>query len=236
MPPLSIHDPGPTDATKDYSSYSVDELFQLTQSVIDVYPCFLNTFFGSQSSQASSPDSMTESSGGSTGTNASTPQNQRSNDEPAQESSRISRKAPPDHSSILLMLSCHLRLIGIYQHLFKHMKVCAEQKGIAHTPGQIQATFSVPQLRVGSYRPPPSSAIPMQMLLFVHFASQLSSYAADLATEVQGQDIGESFSMRIDDQGTLSRAAAEDVKGRAKDMFDELGKVRNKMVSMGLLV
>lgn len=75
----------------------------------------------------------------------------------------------------------------------------------------------------------------MQMLLFAHFASQLSSYAGDLATEVQGQDWGEPTYTRTDDQAALSQAAAEDVKGRAKDMFDELDKVRKQMLSMGLV-
>jgi hypothetical protein len=235
MPPQSIHDPGPTNNMKDYSNYSVDELLTLTQELIDVYPCFLNTFFGPQPSQASSSSSMTESSGTSPETNNSIPQNRWSNGDSMRNSSGISGTPPPDHSSILLILSCHLRLIGIYEHLFKHMKICMMQKGIPETPGQIEASFSAPQLRVGSYKPPPSSAVPMQMLLLVHFASQLSSYATDLAAEMHGQDGGEPFSTRKDDQVALSRAAAEDVKGRAKDMFDELGKVRNKMINSGLL-
>ena len=124
--------------------------------------------------------------------------------------------------------------LGVYEYLFKHMKICLGQKGIPKTPGQVKASFAPPVLRVGAYKPPPSLAVPMQMLLFVHFASQLSGYATDLATEIQGRDGSGPFPMN-DDQAALSRAAAENVKGRAKDMFDELGRVRNRMLDSKLL-
>jgi hypothetical protein len=219
-----------------YSKYSIDELFQLTQDLIDVYPSFLNALFGTQVSSASTPSSMTDSSGVSNDTNTSTPPDQTSRAGPMLVPRGGSRKAPPDHSSILLILSVHLRLIGVYEELFKHMSVCMNHKGEILTPGQMEVNLAAPQLRMGSYKPPPSSAIPMAMLLFVQFSSQLSNYATELAAEIQDSGEGEPHSSGAkSNPNALLRAAAEDVQKRAKNMADELCRVRNAMLNSGLL-
>lgn len=179
MPPQSIHDPVPADgdmtSMQKYSKYSIDELFQLTQDLIDVYPSFLDALFGTQVSSASTPSSMTDNSGVSNDTDTSTPPDPTYRAGPVRAPRGASRKAPHDHSSILLILSVHLRLIEVYEELFKHMAVCMNHNGEMLTPAQKEVNMAAPQLRMGSYKPPPSSAIPMAMLLFVQFSSQLSN-------------------------------------------------------------
>jgi hypothetical protein len=196
------------------NTYTPEDTFRLTQAMVDVYPVFLSMFSSQRALNA-------------------LPQNSGS-----------SRSDPIDYASVLLILSCHLRLIGIYEELFKHMHVCVMQNGRAET--WQEAMLTGPQLRIGSYIPPPSSVIPMQMLLLMQFASQLFNYAADLAAEIQGPDAntpssGTSSSASSSngnlDNATLALtlAAAENVKDRAHSMSQQLNSLRTEMLSIGIL-
>ena len=116
------------------------------------------------------------------------------------------------------------------------MQLCFEQGGIARTPQQ--ATLNIPQLKIGDFAPPPSAAVPMQMLLLVQFATRLSNYAADLAEEIrepeeespQSESSNESSS---NETLALTRAAAENVKSRANNMSQELSTMRVLMLQSG---
>ena len=241
IPPMTIYDPPPADmgddgvyqgtqGCQDYSKYHVDETLRLTQNLIDVYPAFLNAFLPHLTSQSSNASSTWSSN-----TNLETAQH------PSASSTTSSYKhaiQSLDHSAILLILSCHLRLISIYEALFQHMKICFDERGVVKPPQQ--ATLSVPQLKIGDFTPPPSAAIPMQMLLLVQFASRLFNYAADLASEVREPEQGtpESDSSNggsSDDTLALTRAAAENVKARAGNMSQELGAMRILMLQTGHL-
>ena len=109
------------------------------------------------------------------------------------------------------------------------MKVCINQKGYANSPNQ--AMVNSPQLRIGSYYPPKSVAIPMQMLMLIQIASQLFHYATDLWTEIQAAK--KALKDVQDDNIALSQAAAENVKNRASKMSTELGSMRTEMLQWG---
>ncbi|CZR61341.1 uncharacterized protein PAC_11237 [Phialocephala subalpina] len=109
-----------------------------------------------------------------------------------------------------------------------------KNKGIALTAEA--ATLTVPKLYIGSYCPPPSSAVPMQMLLLVQFASQLFGYASDLAEEIEGSgDEGENLGGGEASTMALTKAAAANVKERAGSMTQELGEMRGIMLHSGML-
>jgi hypothetical protein len=240
IPPLSMYDSSSDNAQddsiyfepqtcQDYSGYRVDETFRLTQNLVDIYPTFLSAFLPhpmSQSSNASStwsPDRMSNTYFG-TAQHSTT------------DSSKASTLQALDHSSILLILSCHLRLISIYEALFTHMQLCFDQEGHVRTPQQ--EPFNVPQLKIGDFTPPPSAAIPMQMLLLVQFATRLSNYAVDLASEIgepeQGTPQSESSNGNSSNETlALTRAAAENVKSRASRMSQELSTMRIMMLQSG---
>jgi hypothetical protein len=217
VPPLSIHDPkSPGNlgkvAEKFCSDYSVEETFRLTQSLVEVYPNFLSKVVSPSSSQISTP-SFISRDGDTTSISSNSSVDDHS---PIQNSSSKPVTRPAlDHASILLILSCHLRLITIYDTLFSHMKICIALKGTASLPQQRAVTG--PQLRIGAWIPPPSSAVPMQVLLLVQFASQLFNYATDLTAEITGL-VSSAVGVVTDDALALSRAAAENVKRRANDM------------------
>jgi hypothetical protein len=244
IPPMTIYDPPPADmgddgvyqgtqGCQDYSKYRVDETLRLTQNLIDMYPAFLSAFLPHLTSQSSNASS-TWSSDRMSNTNFETAQH------PSASSTTSSYKRAIqslDHSAILLILSCHLRLISIYEALFQHMKICFGERGVVKPPQQ--ATLAVPQLKIGDFAPPPSAAVPMQMLLLVQFASRLFNYAADLASEVrEPEGTPESDSSNGSPSGdplALTRAAAENVKARASNMSQELGAMRILMFQTGHL-
>lgn len=233
IPPLSIHDPNHPSQEKDFQNdpqYFLEETFRLTQGLVDIYPAFLNTFLGHTSAQISTPPFSSSDNSPESSTSDSP--------EIIGDASPPRRQRPPlDHSSILLILSCHIRIIEIYEGLFKHMEVCIKQKGTPLT--RRQEMMKVPQLSIGTFVPPPSSAIPMQMLLLIQFSSQLFNYAAELAseidTEVEGDQNGVQASPLEATTLALTRAAVANVKDRASFMTENLGTMRGMMLHSGLL-
>jgi hypothetical protein len=223
IPPQSIHDPlAPENddrfaAQNNHANYAIEDTFRLTQAMIDLYPSFLTALTGQETTGISGAGILCLDKTRTLG----------------------SASESIDHASILLILSCHLRLIGIYEELFRHMQVCVDQRGKAKFPQQ--ALLTAPQLRIGSYVPPPSTTVPMQMLLILQFASQLYNYASDLAAEIpgsapSGSSSSSSLNGIMDDQTLLiTKAAAENVKDRAGLMSEKLGHFRGQMLSSGLL-
>ncbi|KAK0121739.1 hypothetical protein ONS95_010025 [Cadophora gregata] len=231
LPPLSIHDDLAPDldvACSQSDGYVLEDTFRLTQSLIEIYPGFLHVFVNpTPSTQSTTPDSNCSS-------NDISENNRRSSSSGTASSTTSSNaKQPLDHASILLLISCHLRVVEIYDTLFKHMDVCVSQRGMAKNARQ--AAISAPTLSIGSYTPPPSSAVPMQMLLLVQFASQLCSYAIDLASEIPCPQDAPNSSQQIDSTLKLTKAAAENVKDRASYMSQRLSDLRAGLLNLGLL-
>lgn len=111
------------------------------------------------------------------------------------------------------------------------MGACIQQKGVPLTPEQ--ASLTAPQLKIGSYTPPQSAAMPMQFLLLVQFATQLSDYASELTTEIEKPR--ESTSEIGGEVFASTRAAAQNVKFKAKNMSKDLTFLRGQMLSNGLM-
>jgi hypothetical protein len=242
LPPLSIYNPSADDieedsvylGAKDYSNYIVEDTFRLTQSLIDIYPTFLNAFLPHPTIKYSSENTSWSQEGMS---NARFQASQHRAPTTAP-SSQASNRPPLDHSSIHLILACHMRLMDIYEALFQHMKLCFKQQGLARSLQQ--ASLTVPQLRIGSYTPPPSATIPMQMLLLVQLASKLFNYSTDLAAAL-GESEGvmtQSDSSNCsagNDAFAATRATAENVKSRASSMSQEMSAMRVLMLNSGLI-
>jgi hypothetical protein len=242
LPPISIYDTSLDDIEKDpaylrakyYCKYAAEDTFRLTESLIDLYPTFLNAFLPHPTTSYSS-ESTTWLQEGTSNAQFQTSQHPATGTE---SSSQASCRPPLDHSSIHLILSCHIRVIDIYEALFQHMKLCLEQHGFSQTPQQ--DLLSAPQLKIGSYTPPPSAAVPMQMLLLVQFSSQLSNYSIDLASaleELEGMTPRRNLpnSSAGDDAFAATQASAENVKSRASCMLREMSSIRVLLLNSGLL-
>ncbi|KAL9130699.1 MAG: hypothetical protein Q9217_001178 [Psora testacea] len=165
----------PSKETQNCQGFEIDHTFRLTQSLIDIYPCCISTAIERQQTH-------------------STPQNLQDDHESASLQSiaetndprvRLHRKPMIDEASILLLLSCHLRLLDIYETIFGHIQACIE--GFKRSRNNAEQTIHASELRVGSFVPSASVAIPMQVMLVIHLASQLLDRARELVHEVETQ-------------------------------------------------
>jgi hypothetical protein len=190
MPPLSIYDLGlpSLEDIHETSEYKMEDIFRLTQDLIDIYPSFMRMFF---------------------------------------QSSTWTLQTPLDPSAIFTLFSCHLRLIDISSILLKHVQVWISSGGkpCSFSP---DAKYNPPQLVVGSFVPLQSSALPLQMMVFIQLASQLSHYAGNLSAEMEMDE-----RVRGEDGG--ARVTAELVKKRADWMTQELGRLRGGMLQLGFI-
>jgi len=227
IPPLTIYDTPSSkpngDMTTYSSKYKLEDTLKLTQSLIDVYPTFLDTFL-------QQPRAKTQTDWLS-GQIVSTDLTEI--DHIMDSASTLVPESALDHSSIHLILSCHLRLICIYETISTHMKCCVRKGGTSLATSRIVA--ELPQLKIGSYVPPPSATLPMQMLLFLQFGSQLLRYAAQLTARIEEYE--EDTSQKETDHGStkddvvlLTRATAENVKTRALKLTHDLGTSRDEVL------
>jgi hypothetical protein len=136
-----------------------------------------------------------------------------------------------DHPTILQALSCHLRAIEIYEFLFKHMGICVTMR-------KVDCNVNGPIVKVGNFTPPPSAAVPMQMLLIVHMADQLASYSGELFARLKNfinpcESGGGSG--KADSIGMLTLGTAEGVSQRAFEITVTLGLLRGQLLTQGLL-
>ena len=197
-------------SSKSYSDFNLDETFHLTQNLIDIYPAFVDILKRRQSSLATVKSNPPYTA------------------QPAFE-----------QSSILLILSCHLRLIEIYEELFPHMEVCISHKGQAFNTQQ--ALNKSPFVRFGGFAPPSSSTVSMQMMFLVQLAKKLLDCATELSNVTQGlKDLegkDEAAGGRTNlGAGSLdiSLITSENVNGRASNMAQQLGTLRDLMLQMGI--
>jgi len=222
IPPASVWEglPDADDATfaeiassraKNYTNYRVDETFQLTQELVDVYPSFIDLFMQRKITQLSKTHQGGESLG------------------PISPS--VATPLALDHPTILLLLSCHLRLVEIYEELLKHMKICVTHKGSLCMSED--ASFAAPKVRIGNYCPPATTAVPMQMLLLLHFATSLRDSAVDLESHILALESSTSVSGKEDPMAMLSLTSAEKLKERASGMLDGIVSIRTTLLRMG---
>jgi hypothetical protein len=191
MPPLSIYESGipSSEDIHEASEYKMEDIFRLTQDLVDIYPSFMRMFF---------------------------------------QSSTWTSQTPLGPSAIFTLFSCHLRLIDISSILLKHVQVwiSAGGKPCSFSP---DAKYNPPQLVVGSFVPPQTSALPLQMMVFIQLASQLSHYAGNLFAEMEENEM-------VRENDSAARVTAELVKKKADWMAQELGRLRGGMLRLGFIV
>lgn len=238
MPPQSIHESLSNDQeaqmkNKDHSDFSLEDMFSSNQELIDIYPPFMETFIESASGQ---------NTGTSNTSHSARMDAIATNDCNSRETSRSDNRITPrasrlDHSSILLMLSCHLRLINIWEQFLKHIAICVREKGVAKTPAQAAANLKIPVLKIGGFSPPPSVLAPMYMVMFLAYSKKLYNHAKDLATKIQLFDSKEPTDPTTDwnDPAAISLKTASDVKTRANALNEELNEINETIITSGLL-
>jgi len=249
IPPLAVHRLG-SDQRPSVPCFSLDRTFHLTQCLVDIYPEFIKTFVHKEQSDGRQPPFeclLTLE-----------PSSLEPSLEPAldptpnlDDTSRTGNTAPAStsfssgqrsHASILLILSCHHRLIDIWESIFSHIYATP-----ADTLGQHCQKF-----KIGSFVPSTSSStVPLEIVMVAELATQLLERIQGLVDEIKepapalaGNPIGtEGCLNRLDVQGSGDQSfemgidatvlASEAVCNRAKRMWEEIGRIRNMIQERG---
>ena len=180
--PLSIHRLNPEQRPK-CPQFSLDRTFHLTQSLIELYPQFIQSFVRGDSSP--SPRSLSSNLPASEPSLPQPPNG--SNPETSNSASSSSLKlvpkliSQPNQASILLILSVHHRLIDMWELIFGHIHAMP-----AHDFGKHCLKF-----QIGSFVPSmSSSAVPMEIIMVVELARQLLVGLGELVGEMMGEGGG----------------------------------------------
>jgi hypothetical protein len=226
VPPQTIHGNGPEalEAIKLYSSFSLEEVISLTQSMINLYPLCMIALFGSVTKRAGDSSDIEVN-------NSSDPSTTNS----VEDNVFPMHLTEVDHSAVLLVLSCHLRLISIWEQLLQHMAVSLSQSGgCFHTISQAP-DLQISNFRLGSYVPPISITVSMHMLLFSTHFRQLHSYVDELSIKLQAIDDAVPSKNFSPGAGAMSLKAAADVKERASGISSKLKMLINVLVETGVI-
>lgn len=154
-------------------------------------------------------------------------------------SSTSLRTARLDHSAIHLLLSCHHRVIDIYESLFCHVRACAalqKRHSIIQSNNQGLQCAAV---TIGSFQAQGSAAVKMQFILLLQFAGSLADRAYDLvkgiesmpktSEDTQSNPNGE-FAQQIPDSAfNATLLACKAAWGRAKSMSSGIANLRHIM-------
>lgn len=142
----------------------------------------------------------------------------------------LSRNSPStiDHSLANLLISCHVRLIDVLDRLLLLVFSCFKlHQG---SPTMREPDFAVPELRVGSFTPPPASAAFVQAFLMKHLLGMLSGRVDQLAQAVEAK-------LR-ENPGKECQALAlqcEILKERQDAKMEHIGAVGEELVRAGML-
>lgn len=143
-----------------------------------------------------------------------------------------------DPGSGLLVLSCYLRVIDIYDKIFGHIRMCVAKTGTADPFTQIR----LPGLTIGSFSLQSSSAL--QVTLFIQLAEQLldrlrSIVALMDSTTLRGAK-EEGGSNRQDRQdgsslGDVTDVTLQAIRTREGEMVKRMNSVRRMLQQSGIM-
>jgi hypothetical protein len=237
IPPLSLwanKEFSPSNPPSEYKHFAVDQTFQLTQKLIDIYPRFIATVLYQE--QQLHP------------THAPNPPSPQSLNNVAfirqKHLSHLQHQPtapqPPDTQidvpSTLLLLSTHLRLQETFSTLFKHISYCIDYSStISLPPTHPVLAISTPKLKVGSYAPPTAATVPMQVMLLLYLVGRLERCVVGLGREI-GVDVDVEVDESMSREGDVEDAVGKTCRvviARAKEMVKEMNQLRPVMMSMG---
>ena len=134
-----------------------------------------------------------------------------------------------DQASMLIILSCHMRLMETYDYIFRNMQACLDRSSIMAPEDYV----SLPSVSVGSFSFPPTSA--MQLTMVLHCASeildQLRKVTGSNRLYTATQD-GDSRAASDPDPITIT---AEAVTRKQKKLIDGIKNLRHSLVTLDVI-
>ena len=141
-----------------------------------------------------------------------------------------------DPGSMLLLLSCYLRLIDTYDSIFGNMQACLDRSS-AMLP---EDYVSLPSVKVGSFSFPPTSALQITMVL--HFASDLLGRLRETTQFLHppsndGLRTPESQDRDNEDVPTadISTATLNAVTARQNELVQRIKKLRQSLMALDVI-
>ncbi|KAJ6014695.1 hypothetical protein N7540_009286 [Penicillium herquei] len=127
-----------------------------------------------------------------------------------------------DQSSFLLILSCYQRLIETYHDIFGNMQACLDRSTITAREDYVQ----MPDMKVGSFSVPDSSALQITMILQLsrHLLRRMGTIIKSLKTNYNGGG--------TDDLMSLTFRA---VNNREDELIETINNLRNSLLSLDIL-
>jgi hypothetical protein len=226
VPPLTIYGQTPLtpEEVNKYSGFMLEDVVILTQKTINLYPVFMTALFGSSNTSADNSSNIDHPRISELSTNAS----------PEYESFAAPNIAV-DYSAIHLMLSCHLRLISIWEQLLQHMASSLKQPhGCFHGASQA-LQCAPPTFRLGAYVPPGRLAINLHLMVFSAHFKQLYDYADELSMRLEDSSDPTPPPNSFPRASFMSQKAVADVKERAKGISTNLTTLVNVLLESGLI-
>lgn len=154
IPPMEVHDQHRSRGEK-VPYFSLDHAFQLTEHLVEIYTFFVKTL-----TQINARASIISHADGSHDLRLS-----------SDLIGNLTKPLSSDHATILLLLSCHHRLIDMWEYVFQHLA-----KVPIATIGEHCLKFNI-----GKFQ---SSSTPLEVIMIVEFASNLRDLVRELVTEV----------------------------------------------------
>jgi hypothetical protein len=218
LPPLTVHGshlhwrtPQPSDCPE----FKMENTFIFTVQLLDIYPKFLASL-SVDDTKRSQPVEIIEN-------------------QPLHAFSQ-----GPDHASIFLLISCHNRLVDVYNQMFGHTRVVLERH--SNFPPCIEGQESCIKMSIGAFEVPESTSITMQFLMIFEWAVQLTEHAHNLAQMVTSTVRRETapHSARINEDMTSGLAASQEaleatvlackkLRSRADEMTKAVDSLRTSL-------
>jgi hypothetical protein len=225
VPPLSMYGtPLTVEEMNKYSRFSLEEAVILTQKTINLYPIFLIALFGLRSKSTDNSSNM-----------AHTRISELSTNDSLADDFFATPGTASDYSAIHLMLSCHLRLISIWELMLQHMDSSLKQAhGCFHGAYQ-PAQCGAPTFKMGAYVPPARMAINMHLLVFSTHFKQLYDYADELSVRLESLDNATPPPNSHPGANSMSQKAVADVKERASGISTNLKTLVGVLLESGMI-
>lgn len=178
--------------------FAIDETFQLSQRLIEV----LDKLYLSNS-----------------GSNSCTTKPPREDELPVLAPNDF---ASFDQSSFLLVLSCYQRLIETYHDIFGNMQACLDRSTVTAREDYVQ----MPDLKVGSFSVPDSSALQITMVLQLsrHLLRRMGAIIKSLKTNCNGGGTNDLMSLTF-----------QVVNTREDELIETINNLRNSLRSLDIL-
>ena len=215
--------------------FCFDDTYQLTQNLVDLYPTVLNTTVYNKPHgppwlpkhrQQHRPDSSPLQ----ISHDMSWPGDAMTEDIQHQAQLALPQYPILDNASILLVLSCHHRLLDVWEAIFDLMQACIEHSTVPRNhDGQ---PMTIGTLKIGSFVPSTAAAVPMHMSLIGQFASQLFERICELISKVAAvvartKEYGNELVNKPDEVGVFATdLACKAVMARTSKMVHQVERLQ----------